>query len=435
MINRMAHKDLAKRYLAQNGNQSGMAGAQVLSSVLMTVTRTAFGGIFAALVVYAWVCGFISGLLGGILTGLVIAFFSALTDVLSSAIVAPFRVGLGRYYFHLRKNGTRTSVTKLFEGYDYFLEFATVEGTRMVAVLWLPTLLRIAGGVLFGIIVLVSGGIGGAVGSMSRSSYWFGSSYGSYVGTARGLVAGAVIGFLVLAAAYIASWVLEIYKKMQYWAVNWIQADHPGMNADQVLNYSKQMTKGHIWDLFVYELSFIGWNLLSFVTGGIAGMVYVQPYYNMTSALLYEELKGGPIELAGIPGNSDVHDISRQLKRSHYDVSLEKAPLPDAAAQPELKGVAGMYAGSSFRLKPDQAVVLGRDASVAQIVFSQGAEKISRRHCSVVFSSRLQKYQVVDYSSNGTFVAGSRLQPNVPVTLPRGTMMALGSNDNVICLV
>lgn len=443
MINRVAHKDLAKRYLAQNGNQSGMAGAEILHSVLNSVTVGAFAGVFLAITIYSWFFGLISGLLSAVLAMLFGAIFSALSQILSGAIVAPFRVGLDRYYFHLRKTGSRTSVTKLFEGYDHFLEFATVEAAKEVAILWLPLVIRVVAVIVCAVIVAISGGIGGALGGAAygRRNYYgfygFDSTYGTYMGAAKGVAVGLVIGGLLLIAAFIAAFVLQVYKQLQFWAVDWIQADRPDLKSDQVLNYSKQLTKGHIWELFVYRLSFIGWDALSFITGGIAGIVYVQPYRNMTSALVYEQLKGGAIELQSIPGNSDVHDLTRQIKRTRYDISIEKKPIENTGAQPqpELKGVAGMYAGSRFQLKPDQVVVLGRDSAVAQIVFSQGAEKISRRHCSVVFSSRLQQYQLVDYSSNGTFVAGSRLQPNVPVTLPRGTMVALGSNDNIICLV
>lgn len=437
MINRVAHKDLAKGYLRQNGNQSGMAGAEILYSVLATITNGAFAGAFIALVIYRLIFNALGAVLGGALVPLFTVVFTVITTMLTAAIIAPFAVGRGRYYLHLRKNGSRTSVTKLFEGYDYFLEFASVEARRQFAILWLPTAILAAASLASGIIVAVCGGVGGLLGSASGYYNFYGYNYGGYAGAAQGMAVGVIFALLILGAAAIAAAIIKIYRDLQLWAVEWILADHPGMTADQVLHYSRQLTKGHIWDLFVYKLSFLGWRILSWLTGGILGFVYVEPYYNMTNALLYEELKGGAIELEAIPGNSNLQDLSRRVKPMDYppvQPSQPHQPVQPAQPEPALRGVAGMYAGSVFKIKPDQTVVLGRDPKQAQIVFSQGADKISRRHCSVMFSSRLGQYQVVDHSSNGTFVSGSRLQPNVPVTLPRGTQLALGSNDNIIRL-
>ena len=432
MINRVAHKDLAKGYLRQNGNQSGMAGAEILYSVLATITNGAFAGAFIALVVYRLIFNALGAVLGGALVPLFMVVFTVITTMLTAAIIAPFAVGRGRYYLHLRKNGSRTSVTKLFEGYDYFLEFANVEARRQFAILWLPTAILAAASLASGIIVAVCGGVGGLLGSASGYYNFYGYNYGGYAGAAQGVAVGVIFALLILGAAAIAAAIIKIYRDLQLWAVEWILADHPGMTADQVLHYSRQLTKGHIWDLFVYKLSFLGWRILSWLTGGILGFVYVEPYYNMTNALLYEELKGGAIELDAIPGNSNLQDLSRRVKP--IDEPRPVQPHQPAQPEPALRGVAGMYAGSVFKIKPDQTVVLGRDPKQAQIVFSQGADKISRRHCSVMFSSHLGQYQVVDHSSNGTFVSGSRLQLNVPVTLPRGTQLALGSNDNIIRL-
>ena len=436
MINRVAHKDLAKGYLRQNGNQSGMVGAEILYSVLATITNGAFAGAFVALVIYRLIFNALGAVLGGALVPLFTVVFTVITTMLTAAIIAPFAVGRGRYYLHLRKNGSRTSVTKLFEGYDYFLEFASVEARRQFSILWLPTAILAAASLASGIIVAVCGGVGGLLGSASGYYNFYGYNYGGYAGAAQGMAVGVIFALLILGAAAIAAAIIKIYRDLQLWAVEWILADHPGMTADQVLHYSRQLTKGHIWDLFVYKLSFLGWRILSWLTGGIMGFVFVEPYYNMTNALLYEELKGGAIELEAIPGNSNLQDLSRRVKPMDGYPPVKPAPQPAQPAQPEpaLRGVAGMYAGSVFKIKPDQTVVLGRDPKQAQIVFSQGADKISRRHCSVMFSSRLGQYQVVDHSSNGTFVSGSRLQLNVPVTLPRGTQLALGSNDNIIRL-
>ena len=50
------------------------------------------------------------------------------------------------------------------------------------------------------------------------------------------------------------------------------------------------MTNGRKLDLFLFDLSFIGWFLLTYISFGIAGL-YVLPYYYSASALIYKELK------------------------------------------------------------------------------------------------------------------------------------------------
>ena len=53
------------------------------------------------------------------------------------------------------------------------------------------------------------------------------------------------------------------------------------------------MTHGHKMDIFLLQLSFIGWFILSGFTFGILALVYVVPYFNAAMALTYEQLKNG----------------------------------------------------------------------------------------------------------------------------------------------
>lgn len=62
------------------------------------------------------------------------------------------------------------------------------------------------------------------------------------------------------------------------------------MQAMDIINLSKKMTKGHKWDMFVFNLSFILWHLLCIITFGLA-CIYVVPYVSAANALYYEELK------------------------------------------------------------------------------------------------------------------------------------------------
>lgn len=50
------------------------------------------------------------------------------------------------------------------------------------------------------------------------------------------------------------------------------------------------------WNAFVLDLSFIGWNLLSTITFGIVGVLYVNPYVNTTWAEFYKVMRKNALE-------------------------------------------------------------------------------------------------------------------------------------------
>ncbi|MCF0164738.1 MAG: DUF975 family protein, partial [Bacteroidales bacterium] len=56
------------------------------------------------------------------------------------------------------------------------------------------------------------------------------------------------------------------------------------------IRLSKNMMKGHKWELFVLQLSFIGWILLSLLSLGI-GLLWVIPYMQVAEAHFYEDVK------------------------------------------------------------------------------------------------------------------------------------------------
>lgn len=86
-----------------------------------------------------------------------------------------------------------------------------------------------------------------------------------------------------------------IIKAYSYSMSFYILADYPEMTASEALDASKQMTKGHKMDLFIFDLSFIGWSLLCVLTLGI-GIFWLIPYYQISRANIYSQLKGDKIE-------------------------------------------------------------------------------------------------------------------------------------------
>ena len=72
----------------------------------------------------------------------------------------------------------------------------------------------------------------------------------------------------------------------------YLAADHPELGAKETIDLSRNMMKGHKWELFVLDLSFLGWIILSVLTLGILEVFYTGPYMASTHAAFYKELCG-----------------------------------------------------------------------------------------------------------------------------------------------
>ncbi len=94
-----------------------------------------------------------------------------------------------------------------------------------------------------------------------------------------------------------------IIKAYSYSMAMYILAENKGMSALDAINQSKKMMDGHKMDLFVLELSFLGWGLISILTFGI-GFIWTIPYIATTYTNFYKALK--PIEVI----ESEIIEIS-----------------------------------------------------------------------------------------------------------------------------
>ena len=81
-----------------------------------------------------------------------------------------------------------------------------------------------------------------------------------------------------------------VIKYYAYSMTYYISLDHPEYSVDECIESSKRMMYGHKWELFVLQLSFIGWILLGLVSLGI-GLLWVIPYMETTKAHYYERIK------------------------------------------------------------------------------------------------------------------------------------------------
>ena len=81
-----------------------------------------------------------------------------------------------------------------------------------------------------------------------------------------------------------------IIKAYSYAMTPYILDEHPELSANDAIDRSRAMMKGHKFDLFWLQLSFIGWVLLGFLTFGI-GYFWLAPYIDTAQAAFYQDLK------------------------------------------------------------------------------------------------------------------------------------------------
>lgn len=99
----------------------------------------------------------------------------------------------------------------------------------------------------------------------------------------------------LLTAVFTFLWLLlfiipGIIKAYSYAMSCYIAKDHPELDADSCIEESMRMMDGHKMDLFLLDLSFIGWAFLCIFTCGI-GFLWLVPYVQTSHAIFYKELK------------------------------------------------------------------------------------------------------------------------------------------------
>lgn len=80
--------------------------------------------------------------------------------------------------------------------------------------------------------------------------------------------------------------VAELSYSMSYF----VKVDHPEYSWQQCISESKRLTSGHKGEIFVLQLSFVGWMLVGILCLGV-GALWVTAYLNTTMALCYQQLK------------------------------------------------------------------------------------------------------------------------------------------------
>jgi hypothetical protein len=81
-----------------------------------------------------------------------------------------------------------------------------------------------------------------------------------------------------------------IIKSYEYYMIPYLLSENPNLSTDRAFELSRRMTQGEKWEIFVMELSFLGWYLLAIFTCGI-GFYFLTPYVEASRAELYEVMR------------------------------------------------------------------------------------------------------------------------------------------------
>lgn len=100
-----------------------------------------------------------------------------------------------------------------------------------------------------------------------------------------------------LRSLYVTLWSLlfvipGIVKGYAYAMTPFIMAENPEMSASDAITASRELMNGHKGELFILELTFIGWDILALLTCNI-GHLALNPYKNAAYAAFYKDISAG----------------------------------------------------------------------------------------------------------------------------------------------
>ena len=92
-----------------------------------------------------------------------------------------------------------------------------------------------------------------------------------------------ILWSLTIAGAFI--------KPFSYQLVPYIIAENPDLSATEAITLSRNMMNGYKWKSFCYNISFIGWSVLCFLTFGLVGVFFANPYRTAFFTEMYVEIR------------------------------------------------------------------------------------------------------------------------------------------------
>ncbi len=121
-------------------------------------------------------------------------------------------------------------------------------------------------------------------------SYYSVASSGLIMTQSRSSATGSSAIVIIAFIAIIACGFWSVVKRYSIALSKFIAYDNPEISGKEAIEESQAMMRGNKGNLFVLELSFIGWAILALLTFGI-GLLWLYPYIQISQICFYEELK------------------------------------------------------------------------------------------------------------------------------------------------
>ncbi len=126
----------------------------------------------------------------------------------------------------------------------------------------------------------------------------------------------------------------------------------------------------------------------------------------------------------------DSKSLNHEASKKYDNCYLTSGLFQNHDTKGALVCVKGAYIGNIVRIVPEQNIVIGRDGNCADMVVN--LPLVSREHCSIIYHEIQDSYEVIDYSTNGTFIDGNfRMKSGDTYMLKPGTMLAFGDKNTV----
>ncbi|MGN1131746.1 MAG: DUF975 family protein, partial [Ruminococcus sp.] len=143
---------------------------------------------------------------------------------------------------------------------------------------------------------------------------------------------------LLLLDIYTILWMFTIVggviKSFSYILVPYIVAENPDISPNEAITLSRKMMKGHKWERFLLQLSFIGWDILGVLTLGILNVFYVNPYKESVYCEYYARLRD-EAKSKGIENASLLNDKYLYKKAPKKKIDEAYSDIIDLMNQPE----------------------------------------------------------------------------------------------------
>lgn len=116
---------------------------------------------------------------------------------------------------------------------------------------------------------------------------------------------------MLVRGVYLFLWSLTVIggviKSYSYFMVPYIMAENPTLKANEAIGLSRRMMRGHKWECFVSDLSFLGWRILDMVTFGLVGVFWLNGYRTAFFAEYYARLRS-EAKAGGLEGADGLRD-------------------------------------------------------------------------------------------------------------------------------